>query len=72
MSKTTQYTIQDFEAFHERTRKRIYEISQSVMSTENKNTHIDIVLDAYMDWCKARKVEPDPYTVERAMILRGA
>lgn len=66
------FTQHDLEAFHERTRKRIYEIGQSVMSTDDKNRHIDIVLDAYMDWCKARNVEPDPYTVERAMIVRGA
>ena len=67
----TTLTLQDLEAFHERTRKRIYEIGQSVMPTESKKTHIDIVLDAYMDWCKARNVEPDPYTLERAMIVRG-
>jgi hypothetical protein len=66
------FTLQDIEAFHERTRKRIYEIGQSVMSAEGKKAHIDIVLDAYMDWCKARNVEPDPYTLERGMIVRGA
>jgi hypothetical protein len=65
------FTLQDLEAFHERTRKRIYEIGQSAMSTESKKAHIDIVLDTYMDWCKVRNVEPDPYTLERAMIVRG-
>ena len=67
----TTLTLQDLEAFHERTRKRIYEIGQSAMSAESKKAHIDIVLDAYMDWCKVRNVEPDPYTLERAMIVRG-
>jgi hypothetical protein len=65
------FTPQDIEAFHERTRKRIYEIGQSVMPADSKKAHIDIVLDAYMDWCKARNVEPDPYTLERGMIVRG-
>jgi hypothetical protein len=65
------FTLQDIEAFHERTRKRIYEIGQSVMPADSKKAHIDIVLDAYMHWCKARNVEPDPYTLERGMIVRG-
>lgn len=65
------FTLQDIEAFHERTRKRIYEIQQSVMPADSKKAHIDIVLDAYMDWCKARNVEPDSYTLERGMIVRG-